>query len=244
MNINPINNPSCINKTNLTTSASKKALSPFVFENPKTDKHNIIEYEKEYIANILSALNKRQDELYDYLDSVVDDDGLSFTDKLLNMFDTENAEIKEDDFIHKTPYENIEILQKNGFNPEKINRTEYGPGFYVGFTEGTVSIYSGAKMQVKYKGNSVKGKNLSKYNSIKSEMVNKLREYLNLKSDFSNPLIWKEFEAFSKFANEYSRKVISDKLGIDGAFANKSDGYFVIFNPDSVREIKSLDSDY
>ena len=32
----------------------------------------------------------------------------------------------------------------------------------------------------------------------------------------------------------------AEKLGIDGANARESDGYFVIYNPDSVKEVKHL----
>ena len=153
MKINPVNNLSYSQKLSLKGNLCTTATAPFVVEAPKSDDRYSFECANEYRDNVLNALNERKDELYDYLDSLTDDDGLTFTDKLADMFDMETGEIKEETFLHKTSSENVEDLEENGFNPDKIGRTEYGPGFYVGVSEGALLIYPGVKMQVKYKGN-------------------------------------------------------------------------------------------
>ena len=241
MKINPVGSLYYGQKSGFNGTIKQKTSTPFAVESPKTDKSNSYDYEKEYVNNFLKALNDRKDELYGYLDSETDDNGNTIPDKLLGMFDMENMEIEEETFLHKTSGESVESLQQNGFDSSKINKTEYGPGFYVGRSEGALLIYPGVKMQVQYKGNTAKGKNLDKYDSIRGEVVKSLIKYLDLKQDFSNPLVWKEFEALGKFANEYSRRTIAEKHGIDGAWALGSDGYFVIFNPDSIKEIKQSD---
>ncbi len=237
MKINPVHNLYYSRSLGFTGDAGRKATSPFSVESPKSGNCHSYEVMEKYADNVLSALNDRKEELYDFLDSVTDENGLTISDKLLSMFDTENSRMGEYTFLHKTLSNNAESLQKNGFDSARISKTNFGPGFYVGVSEGGLLIYPGVKMQVEYKGNTVQGKTLSEYDGIKSEAVNKLREYLNLKPDFSNPLIWKEIESFSKFINEYSRKTIAEH-GIDGAWALGSDGYFVIFNPDAIKEIK------
>lgn len=241
MKIVPVNNLYYSSKLSFAADTGKKTTAPFLVEYPKCDNGRYYEYEEEFADNFLRALNDRKDELYTYLDSVADDKGLTMADKLLSMFDTENMEIKEDTFLHKTSSENVESLQKNGFDPAKIRQTNFGPGVYVGTSEGSLLIYSGVKMQVKYKGNTAKGKDLSEFNTIRTGGVNKLMEYLDLNPDFSSPFVWKELEVLGKFMNEYSRRTIVEKLGIDGAWAGGSDGYFVIFNPDAVKEMKQSD---
>ncbi len=242
MKINSVNNLFYSQNLGFTGGVSRKTSMPFSVENPKTDNRDSYELEKEYVNNILKALNDRKEELYSFLDTEQDDNGLTLPDKLLNMFDTSNMKVTEQTFLHKTSGENVESLQKNGFDSTKINKTNFGPGFYVGTSEGSLLIYPGAKMQVEYKGNTARGTDLEKFDNIKGRAVDKLMEYLNLKPDFSNYLVWKEFEAFRMFVNEYSRETIAKKLGIDGAEAVGSDGYFVIFNPDAIKEIKCLDN--
>ena len=44
-----------------------------------------------------------------------------------------------------------------------------------------------------------------------------------------------EQNALRKFVNEYVRQKIVNELGIDGAYANNFDGYFVVFNPNSIK---------
>ncbi len=236
MKINPVNS-FYFNKVSLSGMMDNKAATPFTFETPKCDNCLSQEYAQEYEKNILNALNARKDELYDFLDSDKDENGKTISEKLLSMFDIENAKLKEGIFLHKTSLDNVENLQKYGFDSSRITNTNYGPGFYAGSNEGSLLIYSGVKMQIEYKGNTANGKNLSEYNTIKAKAAGRLMEYLNVQPDFTNPFLMKQFETFERFINEYSRKTIVEN-GIDGAWAAGNEGYFVIFNPDAIKGIK------
>ena len=193
------------------------------------------EYACLYEKNFLNKLNERKEELYKFLDSAKLGDGTAVFDAISGMFDTEETETRNIKLLHKTGAENIEIIQKNGFSPEKISATEYGPGVYFSQTEGVLTIYSGKTLKFDYTGRTANGKNLQNYNKVNSDITNTLRRYLNLPADFSNRMIMNEQAALRRFTHEYTRHTIADKLGIDGAYATTSDGYFVVFNPDAVK---------
>ena len=194
-----------------------------------------IDFFQKFERIFFDSLMDQKDELYTFLDSSLIDE-VSISEAVSNLFE-EDAEYRHLGLFHKTMGENVETIKKNGFNPLKIATTKFGPGFYFGACEESVLIYPGMTLKVGYDGNTAHGKDLHKYGKLNSKITNLLREKLNLQYSPKRETVFREEAALSRFVHEYVRQKIVEELGIDGAFAGNREGYFVVFNPDAVKNI-------
>lgn len=191
-----------------------------------------------YRANFEESIKKHKDNIFAHLDTVmIDHNGkkVSVTEALQTLFPKEAEEAHYTNLKHKTMRENIDNIINNGFDFSKITLTNYGPGVYFG-SEGDIQIYQGDTLNASFDGRAATSLNVKNYNQIKEKLVNEVRNHLGLGFyDISNMMI--EFEVIGTVLNEYCRNKIVDELGIDGVIAPEV-GYFVVFNPNSITDVK------
>ena len=236
-----------INTVNFYTSRNTfKGSSSISEEYPKKPEGiSFYEYEDIFGDLFYDCLDKHKEELYRHLDSITLKDGTSVSQNLRRMFKDTEPVTEEHLLLHKTYLENYEKIKEGGFDPTKINKTEYGPGFYFGNCEGALTIYSGVTCKINYRGRTARGKTaLREYNQINAQLNSSLRDYLKIPFNLASPLRFKEDSVLRKFINEYTRNKIVSELGIDGTNVPGSEGYFIVFNPDAVKSIDLLRCEY
>lgn len=134
--------------------------------------------------------------------------------------------------------EDAENIIKKGFDPQKIKRTEFGPGFYFTPSEGDAMNYGSAKVKARIKGNCghINGKFYEKINNYKVQEG--VKNFVGMKS-VGYPTQDIEREVARTIINEYARNVIYQELGYDCAYgAGGGKACFVVFNPNSISDIE------
>ena len=191
-----------------------------------------------YLERFENDLMRNKDKIYEYLDSntiLYNDKEQTITEHLRDMFDLDTTEYNSSGtLLHKTSRPQ-EIIQ-NGFDVNKINITNFGPGIYFSQSEGELTIYSGETMKADFEGSVCYGKNLDRYNAINSHATNLIRKMMKQKFEFG-PTTMAEQEVLRKFVHEYSRRKIAEDLGIDASY-NRGGQYFIVFNPEKLSNIR------
>ena len=191
-----------------------------------------------YKTDFEESIKKYKDTLFAHLDTVtVDSNGkkVSVTEALQALFPKETEKVHYENLKHKTMRENVDNIINNGFDFSKITLTNYGPGVYFG-SEGNIQIYQGDTLNATFDGRATTSLNIKNYNQFRDKLENEVRKYLKMDlGDIEKAMI--EHEVISGTLNEYCRNKIVNELGIDGVVAPEA-GYFVVFNPDSITEVK------
>lgn len=141
--------------------------------------------------------------------------------------------------IHATfVREDAENIKKHGFDPKRISRAEFGPGFYFTPSEGEAMNYGSAMLSARVKGNCahMDGKF---YEKIKTQGVtDTVKNFIGLKSS-NHPTFDIERQVVSTVINEYVRNILFEELGYDCAYgAGGGKSCFVVYNPDAISDIK------
>lgn len=196
------------------------------------------QYKQEFAQRILS----QEQDIVAFLDELTfkygENESASITDVLKELLSDDIEEIFLEGLMHRTMEENVGNILENGFDFSKIAKTNYGPGVYFANSEGAIQIYSGKTLQADFNGRAVRSEGLKNYNTFSNIVENELRKFLNMDMSFNFETGMIEHEVFSDFLNQYFREKIVNELNIDGAIALGSEGYFVIFNPDSIKNIR------
>lgn len=218
--------------------------------------------------NFMIPYDKRQELSNDYYKKVValcfDKDG-KVDKKIKNFLDTEKFEIKTSDsgetkkmtikeaidssilrtyqakgnFFHATAYKEIgDKIIEEGFDPMKISRTKFGPGFYFSPSEGGALAYSSCVLRSDFDGNCAHVDGPFYERITDSEANRKLGNFIGLKSnDYSIRNL--EYEILTKIINEYSRDYLMNDLGIDMAYgSSRAESCFAVFNPKILSNIR------
>lgn len=152
----------------------------------------------------------------------------------------------EGELYHATfSIETAQKIRQEGFKPEFISRTKFGPGVYFAFSEGEARNYNStvltaccrgkcANMQPKY------------YDNIAGspDLLRKLCEFTGLKSQ-GYPTHNIEFSCCTKMINEYCREFLSKNLGLDFTYgADRSGCALIAHNLDAISDIKFINPAY
>lgn len=238
MSINGINNNYLIKSNYVNTKKMNKPQCSKPSFKGEPQYYDPIKQREKYKAEFKNSLDKRKEDLRLHLDKItVNMNGKegSVTDVLKSFFPNEKKSVSYENMHHRTMRENVDGILNNGFDFSKINQTEYGPGIYFG-SESAIQIYSGETLKASFRGNVSDSFGIKNYNTLKSNLISEVRNYLGLGfSDVDKMLT--ECEVIGSEINDYCRKKIVDELGIDGAVATER-GYFVVFNPDSIVDVK------
>lgn len=206
---------------------------------------------KEYMSKIMDICFDKKGELNPAIKKHLDESLFLFdtkdgAQKLMTFKDAIKASIKGERMIDTNLYhatdmkETVQSIIKNGFDPQKIARTEFGPGFYFAGSEGEAMNYGSAKLTARIKGKCahVDGKY---YERVKTwKMQDKLKKFIGLNS-FGYPTQEVENSVTSKIINEYARNILVNELGYDCAYgAEGGKACFVVYNPKAISDIKAM----
>lgn len=142
-------------------------------------------------------------------------------------------------FYHATAYKEIgDKIIEEGFDPMKISRTKFGPGFYFSPSEGGALMYSNCVLKSDFDGECALVDGPFYDRITDSDASKKLREFIGLKSN-SYSIHMAEYEILSKIINEYSRDYLVNELGIDMAYgSSRAESCFAVFNPQILSNIR------
>lgn len=214
-----------------------------------TDPNKGSELQKEYKAKLRGVCFDKEDKLHPAIKKKLDDSLFVFeqpdgTSKVMTIKDAIKGYIKpsreiDGEFYHATfVTEDAKNIIRNGFDPKRIKRTEFGPGFYFTPSEGDAMNYGSAKVKARIKGNCghISGKFYEKINNYKTQEA--VKKFVGMKS-VGYPTQDIEREVASSIINEYARNIISQELGYDCAYgAGGGKACFVVFNPNSISDIE------
>lgn len=143
------------------------------------------------------------------------------------------------DFYHATAYKEIgDKIIEEGFDPMKISRTKFGPGFYFSPSEGGALAYSSCVLKSGFDGECAQVDGPFYERITGSDAIKNLGEFIGLKSnDYSTRMT--EYEILTKILNEYSRDYLVNELGIDMACgSSRAECCFAVFNPKILSNIR------
>lgn len=218
--------------------------------------------------NFMIPFNVRQELSEDYSKKVIDvcfDKNGHLDKRIKNFLDTTEFEIKTSDsgdtkkmtikeaidssiirtynakgnFYHATTYKEVgDKIIEEGFDPMKISRTKFGPGFYFSPSEGGALEYSSCVLKSDYDGNCAHVDGPFYERITDSEANRKLGDFIGLKSnDYSIRNI--EYEIITKIINEYSRDYLVNDLGVDMAYgSSRAESCFAVFNPNILSNVR------
>lgn len=201
------------------------------------------EYYKKLLETFFDDLGNLKKEAVEFMEAVRIDVGQNNSKKsireIIKNSITDKQRLKGT-FFHATGYKEIgEKIIKEGFDPVKIARTKYGPGFYFSSSEGGALQYSSCVLKGDLEGNCA-FINTPFYEKVTSfETLTKLRKMFGLES-CSYGLREAEEKAITQMINEYSRHIIMDEFGCDLAYNSSSvfDTCCVVFNPKAISNLR------
>lgn len=131
-----------------------------------------------------------------------------------------------------------EQIIKNGFDPNKISRTQFGPGFYFSGSEGAAMQYNSAVLVADCKGKCahVDGPYFDRITD--SGIYGKLAEFIELPmQEYGFGTVG--HDVCRKLLFEYTRNMIVNELGYDMAYgSSRVDSCYAIYNPKAISNIK------
>lgn len=137
-----------------------------------------------------------------------------------------------------------EKIVQNGFNIDKISRTNLGPGFYFGLSEGDVNCYSSSILVADCEGKCANFKERFYQNLKDAKIKNQVAEFIGLNGKMTFPVVMWEAEALSKVLDTYTRETIVNDLGIDVAYGLGDTSYcYAVFNPNVISNIRKNEDD-
>lgn len=141
--------------------------------------------------------------------------------------------------FHATGYKEIgDQIIKEGFDPFKISRAQFGPGFYFSPSEGGAREYSGCVLKADCKGNCATFSDPFYDRIARSNVTNEIAKFIGLDS---KDWTLKELEhgVCSRVLNEYTRDFLVNDLGYDMGFGfTRFDSCFAIYNPAAISNIR------
>lgn len=142
-------------------------------------------------------------------------------------------------FYHATFYKEIgDKIIKEGFDPMKISRTKFGPGFYFSPAEGGALMYSSCLLKADYDGNCAQVNGEFYERITQSTVNNEVKNFIGLKSN-EYPLASTESEIVEKIINQYTRNYFVDELGIDMVYgSSRVESCYAVFNPEILSNIR------
>ena len=204
---------------------------------------------EEYREKLISACFDKEGKLHPLIKDKLDNSLFAFqldgnTVKVMSIKDAVKSSVMSErsidtDVIHATSgIENAKSIVKNGFDPKRISRTEFGPGFYFATSEGNAMNYGSAKVQARLKGKCaiMNGKY---YENIKTDaVVNAVKEYTGMKS-MGYPTYEIEDRVAEIVVDEYTRNLLVNELGYDCAYgSNGCMACYVAYNPDAIHDVE------
>ena len=126
---------------------------------------------------------------------------------------------------------------ENGFDPKKISRTQFGPGFYFSSSEGAAREYNSAVLKADCKGKCMHVDGPYFDRITESNVYKCLTDFIGLKND-NWALASINQDISRKVLYEYTRNMIVDELCFDMAYgSHRFDSCFAIYNPESISNI-------
>lgn len=197
------------------------------------------EYSMEiFQKNFAKKLENKKEKLYEYLDSIeVDGEENYIRKELARMLGNESQEMHNVVYC-KTSCNKFEKMLKRGFDIKKISPSLCGPGGDLFINEDD-TLPSECIFKACYSGNTAINADLRDYNSLNEKISNKIMDYLGDSHNDVSFRILKQIE-LRKFISEYTRQIIVNELGIDGAYFEEDKKFFTVFNPDSISYIEEI----
>mgnify|MGYP001026232760 FL=1 len=214
-----------------------------------TDPRKGASLQEEYRAKLTDICFDKKGELNPVIKKKLDDSHFVFeqpdgTQKVMTIKEALKSYVKssrpiDTSLIHATfVREDAMNIAKNGFDPKRIKRTEFGPGFYFSPSEGDAMNYGSAKVKARIKGNCahMDGKFYEKINNYKTKEA--VKKFVGLNST-GYPTQEIENSVANLVINEYARNVLYNEMGYDCAYGSGGGkSCFVVFNPDSISDIE------
>ena len=196
--------------------------------------------QEKFMADFAHDLEKVKDEIYEYLDNTeitVNGKTAPIIEHVKDLF-TNRKEYWSGTLLHNS--KDADKIGRVGFDFSKIKKTVYGPGMYFGDNKEDIEMYPGKTVHADFEGTLVQGKNLDKYGLLTDAMEASIKKYMGTANYYSQTSML-EHRVFANFINEYTRKQIVEKLGIDGTWTYNEDAkYYAVFNPESLSNIYVL----
>lgn len=205
--------------------------------------------EKEYINKLTSLCISKDGTIHPLIKKHLDESKFIFElndgkSELLNIKDAIKAKIRKEEDIDCTLYhatytkETAKKILENGFRPEFISRTKFGPGFYFAFSEGDALQYNSAKLRARCKG---KCANMdgAYYDKIATSAVTKsIEDFIGLEP-CGYPISKYNYDVCTKILNEYVRNLFVNEFGYDLAYGSEKGICCIIaHNPSAISEIE------
>lgn len=131
-----------------------------------------------------------------------------------------------------------EQIIKEGFDPNKISRTQFGPGFYFSPSEGAAMAYNSAILRADCKGKCahVDGPYFDRITD--SNVTSDIAKFIGLSSKGYGTGT-QEHNVARRVLHEYTRNMIIDELGYDMAYgSSRFDSCYVVYNPKAISNIR------
>lgn len=127
---------------------------------------------------------------------------------------------------------------KNGFDVDKIARTQFGPGFYFSPSQGSAMEYNSAILKADCKGKCahVDGPYFDRITN--AEVTTSIANFIGLPMKEYGTAKY-GLNAARKVLYEYTRNILVNDLGYDMAYgASRFDSCYVVYNPKSISNIR------
>lgn len=204
---------------------------------------------EEYFNKIISVCFDENGKLDERLKSYLDNEKFEIADKngvKKNMTIKEAIEssiIGDFDFdntlYHATwTTEVADQIIKNGFDVNKISRTQFGPGFYFSSSYGAAREYNSAVLKADCKGKCahVDGPYFDRITD--AGVTSNIARFIGLTANGYGTAKY-EHNVARKVLHEYTRNMIVNELGYDMAYgSSRVDSCFVVYNPKSISNIR------
>ena len=127
---------------------------------------------------------------------------------------------------------------KNGFDVNKISRTQFGPGFYFSSSYGSAREYNSAVLKADCKGKCaiVDGPYFDRI--TESSATSDIASFIGLSSN-GYGTAKHEHNVARRVLYEYTRNMIIDELGYDMAYgSSRFDSCYAVYNPKAISNVR------
>lgn len=203
------------------------------------------EYQKKVMDVCFDENGKPDKRIVEFLDNAkFEIETVNGEKKLMTIKEAINSAIirtgkTKGNLFHATGYKEMgDKIIAEGFDPMKISRTKFGPGFYFSPSEGGALAYSNCVLRCEFDGNCAQV-NGPFYEKITESSANReLSEFIGLTSrEYALGNV--ESSIVTKLINEYARNYFVNELGIDAVEGSTRAEYCVaVFNPEILSNIR------